>query len=186
MFVVAGEAGQLLLPANSRSIPAEPGTRSAAKKRVGAPRCSRHRVVAELVQRVQHARHRPAGKGRRLATRHRLGQAAPDLGRDTGLRQRQRIQRAAAAGGQQHLRRRDALRGQPGAGHASAGAGKARLWQRLRTVGSSRLGSAAVSSSRVPAGGSSRVLSRALAACAFSASAGCSTATLPRPRAEVL
>jgi hypothetical protein len=71
---------------------------------------------------------------------------------------------------------------------AASGAGSARrsAWQRLRTVGKRRLGSAALSTRRVPAGGSSSVFSKALAACTLSASPGVITTTLPRPRPEVL
>jgi hypothetical protein len=142
---------------------AEPGTRSAAKKRVGAPAARAIASWQSLCSASSTRGSRPAGKGRRLATRHRLGQAAPDLGRHPGLRQRQRIQRPAAAGGQQHLRRGDALPGQPGAGQRRP------AWQGQALAaaahgGQQQAGVGGVSSSRVPAGGSSRVFSRALAA----------------------
>ena len=65
---------------------------------------------------------------------------------------------------------------------AVSGVGIGSIWQRLRTVGKSASASAVVSTKRTPGEGSSSVLSRALAACTLSTSAGCKTTTLARPR----
>ena len=69
----------------------------------------------------------------------------------------------------------------------SSGVGQLRVWtmQRLRTVGNKRCAAWVANTKRVSPGGSSRVLSKALAVTRFMSSAGKTITTLPRLRALV-
>ena len=183
--------------AASRSV-ARPGQSARRGRRRPAPRPARSSAPARRWP-------RPSRRGRASAARRRprqrpagqrLGAALPPVraarpsmrGVDAGLGQGQRVERPRAAGGQQHrasaastpcpaARLRPVRVAAPAA--AAAGSGCARWASR-------RSGSLQLSSSRAPGGGSSRVLSSALADCGFIASAGCSTSTLARPREVVL
>jgi hypothetical protein len=125
------------------------------------PAATRQAVMAELLQRIQHARHRPARKA--AGCRASTAAGRPPSGRRRRRRRPgQRIQRAPRTGGQQHLGAAPALRLQP----LRATSGRAAQPQHLAAAahrGQQQLGSAAVSSSRAPRGGSSSVFSSALA-----------------------
>ena len=77
------------------------GLRKVACRRA---RCTRHRVVAQLQQRVDDPRHGPARQRRALPGRHRRRQPRPSARVDAGLQPVQRIQRPPTAGGQQRQR----------------------------------------------------------------------------------
>ena len=69
---------------------------------------------------------------------------------------------------------------------AAGGTGSATCWQRLRIVGSRLSGAAEQSRKRASPAGSSSVFRNAFAATSFIRSAGWTTTTLPRPRADVV
>ena len=86
--------------------------------------CCSHRVMTQLVQGVQHAGQGPSLKRTRLALGDGVRQRAPVFGLHASLYPLQRVQRPAAAGGQQHIGLGHALCGQPGLGLRQRGCGQ--------------------------------------------------------------
>ena len=130
---------------DQRSSAPQRGAGAAALRRrsSAAPRPQRDAggVVAELLQRVDRQRQRPAAQRRDVAARRPCPARRATPPRRRRLRQRQHVLRLAAAAGEQHLGLGDALLApaRPPRPRSAAGAG-ATAWQRLRIVGSKRVG----------------------------------------------
>jgi hypothetical protein len=188
VFVVAGHTGQRSCCQSCSACASAPAGRlvPAGKKRGRCRRGARHGVMAELLQRVQHQRHGPARKAPPPAATHGRGRPAQRHRRRPRPATRPVHPAGAAAG--QASSTSGACSPAPAARHRASGAGGGQA----PGAGSgcarwaAGLGSAAVSSSRMPAGRFFQRLQQRVGRCRFSASAGCSSTTLPRPRDEVL
>ncbi len=108
VIVVARGAQQLALPGGERGQRRQRRTRG--RRHRGrreepwrAAGVQRQQIVAELVQRIDHARHRPRAERAAVATAHGIGHLRP-VGRADALAvQRQRRLHLPAGRGQQHL-----------------------------------------------------------------------------------
>ena len=208
----AGLAAPAIRPAARRSTGARRGARRGAaraaqpvkRRRSAPPARARRREVARRARRPRRA----ARRGRASAARRRraaaassasaagLARARPAPGSAaTGAAsmpccgQRQRLQRLAAGGREQHARRRatPCAASQRARPRSAPAARSGNAWQRLRIVGSSASGAAQLSTKRGVAGRLFERLQQRVGGDARScARPGAARTTLPRPRADVV